>query len=75
MTIVGPPKTLTLDGESGMRGKDVDDWAIENQTTLKFKAPHQKAWLVERHDALIRTALQGAETQDLQTYRLTDLET
>ena len=48
-----------------MRGKDVDDWAMENQTTLKFKAPHQKAWLVERHNALLRSALHKAETQAL----------
>ena len=54
----GAMKTLTLDGETGMRGKDVDDWAMYNQITLKYKAPHQKAWLVERHNALIRSALQ-----------------
>ena len=56
-------QTLTLDGETGMRGKDVDDWAMYNQITLKYKAPHQKAWLVERHNALIRAALQRAEAQ------------
>ena len=59
------PKTLILDGESWMRGKDVDDWAMYRHTALKFKAPHQKAWLVERHNALIRSALQRVEAQVL----------
>ena len=63
VSIFGNMQVLTLDGEIGMRGKDVDDWAMYNQVTLKYKAPHQKAWLVERHNALIRSALQRAETQ------------
>ena len=63
VNVFGGMQTLTLDGETGMRGKDVDDWAMYNQITLKYKAPHQKAWLVERHNALIRAALQRAECQ------------
>ena len=31
-----------------------NDWAMYNQVTLKIKAPHHKAWLVERRNALIR---------------------
>ena len=46
-----------------MRAKEVDDRAMYNQVTLKFKVPHQKLWLVSRHDALIRSALQRAESQ------------
>ena len=62
--VFGNMKTLTLDQETGMRGKEVDDWAMYNQIAMKYKAPpHQKAWLVERHNALIRNALQKAETQ------------
>lgn len=30
---------------------------------MKYKAPHQKAWLVERRNALIKPALQRAESQ------------
>ena len=59
--VFGPMKVLTLDGETGMRGKEVDDFAMYNQTTMKYKSPHQKAWLVERHNALIRSALHRAE--------------
>ena len=54
---------LTLDGETVMRSKDVDDLAMYHQVISKYKAPHQKAWLVERHNALIRQGLQRAETQ------------
>ena len=61
--VFGNMKVLTLDGETGMKGKDVDDWAMYSQTTMRYKAPHQKAWLVERHNALIRNALQKAESQ------------
>lgn len=46
--------TLTLDGGSGVKGKEVDDWAMYNQITIKYNSPMQKAWLVERHNALIR---------------------
>ena len=44
VTVFGDMTTLTLDGERGMRAKEVDDWAIYKQITLKFKAPHQKIW-------------------------------
>ena len=63
VNVFGGVQTLILDGETGMRGRAVDAWAIYNQITLKYKAPHQKAWLVERHDALIRSAVQRAESQ------------
>ena len=60
--VFGGMNTLTLDGETGMRGKDVDDWATYNEITLKYKAPHQKAWLVKRHNALTKATLQRAES-------------
>ena len=56
-------KTLTLDGETGVRAKEVDDLALFNQVPLEYKAPHQKTWLVERHNPLIRSALQRTESQ------------
>ena len=45
-----------------MRSTQVDDWAMFNQVKLKYKAPHQKAWLFGGHNALIRTTLQRAKT-------------
>ena len=59
----GNMTVLTLDGDSGMRGKEADAWAMCSQLALKYKAPHRKAWLVERHNAVIRSALQTAESQ------------
>ena len=44
-------KVTTLDGETVMRSKGAGDWAMYNQITLKHKAPHEKAWLVERNNA------------------------
>ena len=46
-----------------MRGNEVDDWAMYSQITMQHTAPHQKAWMVERHNALIRSALQRADAQ------------
>lgn len=63
VTVIGSPEMLTLDGGSGMRAKEVDNWALYNQVTFKHKAPHQKLWLVARHNALIRSALQRVESQ------------
>ena len=58
-------KVLTLDQESSMRGKGVDDWAIANGITLHYKAPRQKAWLVERHNEILRQSLHRVESQIL----------
>ena len=60
--VFGNLKVLILDGGTGMRSNEADDWAMYSQAALKHKAFHQKAWLVERHNAFIRSALQGAET-------------
>ena len=43
----GGMKVLTLDEETGMRGKEADVWAMCNRIIVKHKAPQQKAWLVE----------------------------
>ena len=61
--MLGDMQTLTLDGETGMNGKEVDDWAMYNQIPMKYKSPRQKAWLVERHNASIRFVLQRVATQ------------
>ena len=41
----------------------VVDWAMRRQLAFKLNVSHQKSWLVERHNALIRSALQRAEVQ------------
>ena len=65
ISIWGSMKVLTLDQESSMRGKGVDDRAIRNNTILHYKAPRQKAWLVERHNEILRQSLHRFETQML----------
>ena len=61
--VFGGVETRILDGEAGMMGKEVDDWAVYSQIAMMYNVPHQQAWLVERHDALIRAALQRVESQ------------
>ena len=34
--VYGAPKVLTLDQERGMRGTEVDHWAIYNQLTMNY---------------------------------------
>ena len=57
ISIYGPMETLVMDEETGMRGRCVMDWAEANTVGLKYKAPRQKAWIVERHNELIRHGL------------------
>ena len=59
----GNMKVLVLDEETGMRGRCASDWAESNGIQLKYKAPRQKAWIVERHNELLRQALHLTETQ------------
>ena len=63
VNVFGGIGVFTCDGEIGMRGKAVGDWAMCDQFAIKDKAPHQTGWLVEGHNALIRSALQRAEAQ------------
>ena len=63
ISIYGPMHRLTLDEETTMRGRAATDWAVQNQVTLNFKAPRQKAWLVERHNEILRQELHRTELQ------------
>ena len=63
ISIFGSMTILALDGENGMRAKEVDDWAMHNQVILRYKAPRQKVWFVERHNVLLRSIVQRVESQ------------
>ena len=63
ISIFGPMEVLTLDEETGMRGQTCSDWAASHTIELKFKAPRQKAWLVERHNELLRQSAHSTEGQ------------
>ena len=54
MTVFGPMTTLVMDHEPAMQGLYATDWASAQGTALKFKAPRQKAWIVERHNEMLR---------------------
>ncbi len=55
--------SLVLDEETGMRGQATMDWASTNGINMRFKAPRQKAWIVERHNEILRQALHATESQ------------
>ena len=61
-------KVLPIDGETGVMANDADDWARCSHVALKHKASHPKAWLVESHNAPIRSALRRAEIQVIQEF-------
>ena len=61
--IHGPMKTLVIDGETGLTGRCASDWAQAHGLNLKIKAPRQKAWIVERHQEILRVGLHRTETQ------------
>ena len=63
ITIFGPMETLTQDEETGMRGQHAAEWAASNEIGLKFKAPRQKAHIVERHNKILRDGLHLTEAQ------------
>lgn len=63
ISIFGPMGLLIMDGESCLKSKGASDWATASEVHLKFKAPRQKAWLVERHNEILRQALHRVESQ------------
>ena len=63
ISLFGPMGVLVLDEETGMRGQAVIDWSSTHGVHLKFKAPRQKAWIVERHNEVLRRGLHGTESQ------------
>lgn len=74
IAVYGPMSVLTLDQESSLRGKAADDWAIQNQATLYYNAPRLKAWLVERHNEILRQGLHRAEQQILKESLVTSFK-
>ena len=63
ISIFAAMQTLTMDEETGMRCQTVSDWASANGMNLKFKAPQQRAWIVERHNDLLRRTIRTTEDQ------------
>ena len=61
--VCGRVEVLALDGETGMRSREAGVSAMCSPIAFKYKAPHQTTWFVERHNALIRSAPQRAESK------------
>jgi hypothetical protein len=59
----GQPKHLVQDGETGMRGRSVADWADANRLQLVFKPPGSKAWIAESHQSILRKTAHTTELQ------------
>ena len=63
IAIHGAMGTLVTDQETGLHGQTASDWAEANDIALKYKAPHQHAQIVERHNEVLRDALHKTEHQ------------
>ncbi len=63
LTVHGPMRTLVQDGESGMKGRAVADWAEANRIQLKYRPPGSKAWIAERHQQIQRKTFHSIEGQ------------
>ena len=57
-----------------MRGQAAFDWAMASGVNLIFKAPRQKAWVVERHNELLRSAIHSSEEQLIKEQALYNFE-
>ena len=63
LSVFGAPKVLVLEQEAGLRGDLAMQWAQKWGLHLAFKAPRQKAWIVERHNEIIRHGVHRTESQ------------
>ena len=50
-------------GERAMVSNGASQWASRNQLQLIQRAKHKKAWVVERHKEVLRTAMHKTQTQ------------
>eukprot|EP00971_Amphidinium_carterae_P061059 1208299-Amphidinium_carterae.1 len=51
LMIFGSPEVITMDGERSLHSLYAADWAEANNVQMRCRAPHQHAWIVERHNA------------------------
>ena len=61
--VCGTVKRFTSGGDKGLKGKEVEYWAMSDQVALKHQAPHQTTWLVERNVALVRSTARRADAK------------
>eukprot|EP00971_Amphidinium_carterae_P096853 1917235-Amphidinium_carterae.1 len=61
--IHGAPQSLVVDSETAMSSQYTAEWAEFQNIQLHVKPPHAEAWIIERHNGLLRAALHKAESQ------------
>eukprot|EP00971_Amphidinium_carterae_P146129 2896397-Amphidinium_carterae.1 len=63
IAVFGTPKCIVVDEETSAHSMGSAEWAEYVGTQLAFKAPRQEAWIIERHNALLRETLHRMESQ------------
>ena len=63
ITVLGAFKNLVIDGETSLNTKHAEDRLKAMGITLKPRAPHQHARIVERRQAILRQAMHAADEQ------------
>eukprot|EP00971_Amphidinium_carterae_P017164 338706-Amphidinium_carterae.1 len=61
--IHGAPQALVVDSETAMSSQYTAEWAEYQNIQLHVKPPHAEAWIIERHNGLLRAALHRTEAQ------------
>eukprot|EP00971_Amphidinium_carterae_P328596 6460551-Amphidinium_carterae.4 len=72
--IHGAPRTLVVDSETAMSSQYTAEWAEFQNIQLHVKPPHAEAWVIERHNGLLRAALHRAESQVIDEGRKVSFE-
>eukprot|EP00971_Amphidinium_carterae_P018911 372341-Amphidinium_carterae.1 len=65
IAVFGVPRCIVVDEECSAHSSGTAEWAEYVGTQLAFKAPRQEAWIIERHNALLRDTLHRMESQCL----------
>ena len=59
----GKPEMMTWDGERALVSLEALQWASRCKFQLVPRAQHSKAWVVGRHNGILRNALHKCQTQ------------
>ena len=61
--LYGPPELMIWDGERAMILTEAMQWASRQKLQLIQRTKHKKAWVVERHNAILRNACHTCQTK------------
>merc|ERR1711923_368509 len=63
MQIFGPPELMIWDGERAIISNEAIQWASRHKLQLIQRSKHKKAWVVERHNEILRHSCHKCQTQ------------